>query len=83
MENRHFRKRAQGGSVWQWIFAAFAAQESLMNRRILRRTGLATARRDLLADWRRWSAAEKSAALATLIVLAVMPVVAWAGFIPG
>ncbi|MCI0430890.1 MAG: hypothetical protein L0210_10165 [Rhodospirillales bacterium] len=54
-----------------------------MNRRTLRRTGLATARRDLLADWRRWSAAEKSAVLATLIVLAVMPVVAWAGFIPG
>jgi len=44
--------------------------------------GLAAARRDLAADWRRWSAAEKSAALATLTGLAMLPLALWSGFLP-
>ena len=47
-----------------------------------RHFGLAAARRDLLADWRRWSAAEKSAALATLAGMAMVPLAVWTGFLP-
>jgi len=53
------------------------------SRRTLRRTDFAAARRDLLADWRRWTAAEKSAALAALAVLAVMPLAVLSGVVPG
>lgn len=38
-----------------------------------RRKGLALVRRDLLADWRGWSAAERLTALATGFVLGLAP----------
>ncbi len=41
-----------------------------------RRGALALARRDLLADWRGWSAAEKSAAIAALATVALTPFLA-------
>lgn len=50
------------------------------SRRTLVRTDFAAARRDLLADWRRWTAAEKSAALAAL---AVMPLAVLSGLLSG
>jgi hypothetical protein len=37
------------------------------------RAGLAAAMGDLLADWRRWTVREKTAALAMLAILAAAP----------
>ncbi|HXV24332.1 MAG TPA: hypothetical protein VED46_08730 [Alphaproteobacteria bacterium] len=46
-----------------------------------RRRALALARRDLLADWRNWSTAEKSAAVAGLATVALTPILAWIGLL--
>lgn len=43
------------------------------------RAGLARAGRDLTADWRRWSYAERLSALTAGAALALLPVLAWSG----
>jgi hypothetical protein len=45
------------------------------------RAGLARARRDLCADWRRWSLAERLSALTGGAALALLPVLAWSGLV--
>jgi hypothetical protein len=43
------------------------------------RPGLASAGRDMLADWRRWSVRERAAALAVLAILAAIPAALFGG----
>ena len=44
------------------------------------RTGFASACRDIPADWRRWTSAEKSAALAMLTIVAAVPAALFGAF---
>lgn len=44
-------------------------------------TGWARARRDLIADWRRWSIAERISALAAGAALAIVPVLGVGGLV--
>lgn len=76
MENRHFRLHRKGGRLLP-ISRSVGNEEDIMERDGRSRRGaLALARRDLLADWRGWSAAEKSAAIAALATVALTPFLA-------
>jgi hypothetical protein len=46
-------------------------------------SGWARARRDLLADWRGWSAGERSAALAGAVAAALLPLLIYGGLAVG
>ena len=48
-----------------------------------RRQGLALVRRDLQADWRRWSPVERSAVVAALGGLALTPILVLSGIFAG
>ena len=48
-----------------------------------RRQGLALVRRDLQADWRRWSPVERSAVVAALGGLALTPILVLSGILAG
>src|SRR6186997_2829685 len=71
--DRHFRWTARSGRVGSYAPTRLLATVRTMESRRppYHHAGLAAAGRDLAADWRRWSAAEKSAALATLTGLAM------------
>jgi hypothetical protein len=78
MEKRHFRYRCDGfslpppdcnsGGRGQWRAGRPNSELDLRARG-----------RDLTADWRRWSYAERLSALTGGAALALLPVLAWSG----
>ena len=46
-------------------------------------SGWGRARRDLLADWRRWSASERSAALVGAVAVALLPLLIYGRIVFG
>jgi len=84
MGNRHFRPAAPSGRVSPYTLIGLREGVCVMeNRRSsYRRAGMPAARRDMVADWRRWSAAEKSAVVAALSGMALVPLAILSGFLP-
>jgi hypothetical protein len=82
MDKRHFRSPLEKSSLAPPALLAELERRTPTGSEHRRRR-LALARRDLQADWRRWSPAERSTVVAALAGLALTPILVLSGIFAG